>query len=420
MELTRGFKLLLLGLVVFVTTFVLAVYINLYVYRSRAQSTPVPPADSALVTPPSQSTSTIRAHFSPASAKMAVGDQISTNLVIDGFATGQQVSAFDVTMQVADGIDIVGFSMGTTPPVPPATATPRAATPPAAIVTPGPAINPAQLDLATSNEYQPGCTTIVKKWDSTTRIARISQLCIGATLLDSVLVPIMLKGTKNATGKITVSDLEVVGPASSSGYSVAKEAFSFQVGSGSGDGRTGGGTSGNMQLILTLRLQGIQAKPPQTNALPFKVGVVNSSMESPVYQNASFTPDETGLYHGNVGLNAPTGSGFCILVKGPYHLQKKICDSAPTETFPGTYTGEKGKITLTAGDNTFDFSKIYMMSCDLPAQDGICNSYDMALLRENLGKSDSNASTDINQDGITNGQDYALAIASLSIKVDDK
>ncbi len=335
-----------------------------------------------------------RAHFSPDSAKIPVGEQSSTTLLIDGLAAGQKISSFDVKMQVAEGVDLIGFTTA-----------------------PAPTVAPTVAPIADS-----GCKTIAKTWDSNTRVAQVSQLCTGATLLDSVSVPITVKGTKNATGKIAITSIEVVGPQALNGYTLGKEAFNFQVGAGgTSDGGTGG-SSTSMQIQLSLRLQGIQAKPRNAGPIQFRVGVSSKSMAQPITQNAAFTPDDRGIYHGSVGFNVPAGDGYILFVKGPMHLQKKVCDIKPSEATPGTYSCDKGLISLKNGDNTFDFSGVYMMSCDFGAQDGICNSGDMALIFNNLGTTDAAIiqSADINRDGALNTTDHALAIASLSIKVDDR
>lgn len=324
----------------------------------------------------------INAHFSPASATIAAGQSSTTNFIIDGFATGQKVSSFDVTLG---------------------------------------SLQDAQLTVSQTTLSSDGsCQLAVNTWDAASGTLRLVGICKNTTLLDSVLLPVTIKvpTTLSGASKIQISKLEVVGPQAPNGYSVSKGEFTYSTTGGTGG--TGGG-GGNTHVILTLRLQGIQAKPKSASSLAFRIGVTNKNMDAPIYQTGTFTPDDKGHYHGDVGFNVPNGSEYCILVKGPYHLQKKICDAKPTETFPGTYKNDKGKIALTSGDNTFDFSGVYMMSCDLPAQDGICNAYDISLLRNNLGHSEADAlkASDINGDGVVNGTDYALAIASLSIKLDD-
>ncbi len=382
----------------------------------------------------------IRAHFSPASAQLTVGQQITTNLLIDGFTAEQKVSAFDVKMKVDAGVDVITTS-GTNPDptdkAPKTTIAPTAPVPgssncdsaancggagaPGAPGAPAPGgggsttspFAPVPVTIDASD-----CKTVINDWNSSTRILRLSQLCTAPTLLSSVTMPITLKGVTNGSGTVSILEHEVVGPISPvGGYVIAKESFSFTVGSG---GNGGPGQSGNIQLKLKVRLQGIQSKPRNASGLQFKVGAGIGSAE-PVFQNASFTPNDSGLYEGSVSINTTAGTGFCIYIKGPQQLQKKVCDTQPSELAAGSYKGDKGTITLNNGENVFDFSRIYLMSCDLPVQDGICNSQDLVKIRASIGKNDtvSNAITDLNRDTTTNGTDWALALSSLSIKVDD-
>ena len=61
---------------------------------------------------------------------------------------------------------------------------------------------------------------------------------------------------------------------------------------------------------------------------------------------------------------------------------------------------------------------------DLPQQDGVVNSYDISLARNNIGVAGSYdpavlALADLNLDGIVDSQDYSLVIAALSIRADE-
>ena len=139
-------------------------------------------------------------------------------------------------------------------------------------------------------------------------------------------------------------------------------------------------------------------------------------------QSANFTSDQAGIWTGNVSFNAPAGGGYKVLVKGPKHIQKRICVSNPSETYGGTYRcSDQGFITLQSGQNNLDFSKILQLVGDLPNQDGVIDSYDIAYLRTSLGSGDPQvlSTADLNLDGIVDTQDYALLIASLTIKYDE-
>jgi len=180
----------------------------------------------------------------------------------------------------------------------------------------------------------------------------------------------------------------------------------------------------SLSLNLKLKFQGILAKP--SNGLN-KIGVtvtVAKDNNKETLNNIIFTANESGIWTSNAPMlfsQIPPGTGYYILVKGGKHLQKKICDNNPSESYPGTYHCDQGKITLSPGDNTLDFSKIVLLAGDLPQQDGIVNSYDTSLVRNNLGKTDTHAISlaDINLDGVVDTQDYSLIIAALSIRTDE-
>ncbi len=185
--------------------------------------------------------------------------------------------------------------------------------------------------------------------------------------------------------------------------------------------------SGGVILNLKLKFQGILKKPGDPfNALVVKVFPISSSGIKSCGQ-AQFSANENGVWSATVSswdtttegcLTPQPGNNFKILVKGPYHIQKKICDAGPTETAGGTYRCAKGNITLVAGNNNLDLSGIVLLAGDLPDQDGSITAYDTSLIYNNLGKTD-NDKCDVNRDGKCDTQDYSLVIASLSIKNDE-
>ncbi|MFN4213059.1 MAG: dockerin type I domain-containing protein [Microgenomates group bacterium] len=175
----------------------------------------------------------------------------------------------------------------------------------------------------------------------------------------------------------------------------------------------------NVTLNLKLKFQGI-TKKPTTNKMNVRVKLGGS--QSTDYQTSEFTVDENGVWSGTVSFNTSPGSEFTVYVKGPKHIQKKVCHVTPTESWAGTYRCANGQINLQAGVNTLDFSGILMLAGDLPEQDGVVNSYDTSLVRNNLGKKDEEALrlADINLDGVVDTQDYSLIIAALSVRTDEE
>ena len=182
-------------------------------------------------------------------------------------------------------------------------------------------------------------------------------------------------------------------------------------------------------LNLKLKFQGIAKKPADAyNKMPVKITVAAPGGVIMATSCGDFTSGDTGIWSANVPLNldmlktASAAPGLKILVKGPKHLQKKVCGGTPTETAPGTYSCSDGNITLNTVANNLDFSGITLLSGDLPTQDGIVDSYDISLIRNNLGKTDAATLVlcDINLDGVCNTQDYSLLIAALSVKTDEQ
>ncbi|OGK33898.1 hypothetical protein A3F58_00545 [Candidatus Roizmanbacteria bacterium RIFCSPHIGHO2_12_FULL_37_9b] len=177
-----------------------------------------------------------------------------------------------------------------------------------------------------------------------------------------------------------------------------------------------------MNLGSKVRFQGILGLPNQ--AQPLSVKVTINSIALSVAQTAvgDFTVDNNGFWSGRVGFNnVSPSSDYKIFIKGPKHLQKRICQSTPQESSPGTYHCENGAILLNYGDNNLDFSGIFLLVGDLPVQDGVVNSYDISLIRNNIGSTDPSvlALADLNLDGIVDSQDYSLVIAALSVRTDE-
>lgn len=178
--------------------------------------------------------------------------------------------------------------------------------------------------------------------------------------------------------------------------------------------------TGTVILKLKLKFQGIINKPATDalNKLNVKAKLLNETTgQETAYQTAQFTSDDQGVWSGNTSFNVNINAKYILFVKGPYHIQKKICDAVPTETAGGTYRCAKGNITLKNGDNDLNLSGVVLFAGDLPDQDGSITAYDTSLIRNNLGK--DNDKCDVNRDGKCDTQDYSLVIAALSVKNDE-
>ncbi len=181
--------------------------------------------------------------------------------------------------------------------------------------------------------------------------------------------------------------------------------------------------TGNITVNMKLRFQGITRRPVTVRDFLTKVTLVNTNTRLSIPRNdVVFTVGDDGIWRGTTAFNALAGDGYYFLIKGPMHVQKKICESNPIESTPGSYRCGFGKITLRNGVNEMDFSTVYELVGDLPDQDGVVDSYDISYIRLNLGKNDNTVRVigDINLDGRVDTQDYSLVIASLSVKKDEE
>ena len=83
-----------------------------------------------------------------------------------------------------------------------------------------------------------------------------------------------------------------------------------------------------------------------------------------------------------------------------------------------------GKLTsgyiFTNSQNTIDLTNDFFYAGDVSPADGKISSYDISTIIDNLGKTSTEApATDLNNNGITNTQDYAMALYSLKKDVTD-
>jgi len=180
---------------------------------------------------------------------------------------------------------------------------------------------------------------------------------------------------------------------------------------------------GNANLNIKLKFQGIGAAPADhLNSMAVRIGVVREGEETPDFEDmppVTFTAGDKGIWSGTLPYDlTDTGAKYKIYVKGPNHLQKKICDARPAETSPGTYRCSIGKIVLATGENDLDLSEIIQLSGDLPSQNGVIDAGDITLVRENFSQVEPKA--DINLDGVVDTQDYSLIISSMGVKYDEE
>ena len=191
------------------------------------------------------------------------------------------------------------------------------------------------------------------------------------------------------------------------------------------------GITTSISLALKIKLQGITQKPVNANSITVLVRLAGSNAiaTNPAFlaKYVQFTVNDAGEWSGKADFEGvPTGGGYRIFVKGPKHIAKRICDASPTESAGGMYHCADGKIALSAGNNTLDFSKIILLAGDLPEvdgkQNGMIDAYDTTFVRTYLGTTDADklAIGDLNLDGIIDTQDYSMILQSLFIKFDEE
>lgn len=176
-------------------------------------------------------------------------------------------------------------------------------------------------------------------------------------------------------------------------------------------------------LNMKVRFQGIPEAPKvQYGKMDVNVTLKGGGQQVKE-QSVEFTAQTGGVWVGSMGVDGISDiTKYELLIKGPKHLSKKICQVNPTEQIPGTYKCQNGDINLTKGDNNLDFSNIILLGGDLPQQDGLINALDFAFVRQHLGSQnpDDLARGDINLDGIIDTQDHTIIKTALDFKYDEE
>lgn len=181
----------------------------------------------------------------------------------------------------------------------------------------------------------------------------------------------------------------------------------------------------SIKANLKLTFQGIlRDRPLDDKKMKVKVTLVDepSLTEYPFTIDFTYQRD-SGTWNSFIEISAlDISKKYKFFIKGQKHLQKRICDADPKPSGEtNTYQCSIGTISLKEGENNFDFKNIVLMSGDLPQQDGVVDSSDIAKIRQSLGKTDAGSLSvaDLNLDGVVDTQDYSLAIDGLLIKNDE-
>lgn len=345
--------------------------------------------------------------FLPKMAKGTVEGTVYQNLVIQARDSNTKISAWDVVVQYSGSAIKIG-SIGK----------PRSFN------------SGIEDDIAKVTEENDdlvgadlsGCNELSREIMSGNKF-RVAYACVMSdeSLPSRVVIPVKLRGVNQGTSTGRVISAEVVGNADGE-FTVGKSSGSVTIGGGEIEPNPTDEPGGvGVTLDMALRLQGVPVRPQRPQTLNVKVGLGDGGLSKPVFSTGQFTVDEEGLWRGSVSFNVPARSGYKVLVKGGKHIQKKICDLSPTESVPGIYVCDRGKISLKAGKNTMNFSGIVLLAGDLPEQDGIVNAYDLALIKNNFGQTDDETLRvcDLNFDGACRSDDYGIVIRALSVRRDE-
>ncbi len=174
-------------------------------------------------------------------------------------------------------------------------------------------------------------------------------------------------------------------------------------------------------VILNLRIRFFSNANTNTayRTIPIRVIIAGGGMSSPIGQVVNFTNAGNNLWTGRVGFQTNSNTNYSIYIKGPKHLQVKICDSSPRDNVNnndilGIYKcGNVGQVLLRQGENNYDFTGIYMLPGDIN-QDGVLNNIDYGLLDScfnwNIGADPNGqcSQADLNFDGAVNLMDKGL------------
>lgn len=177
----------------------------------------------------------------------------------------------------------------------------------------------------------------------------------------------------------------------------------------------------DVSFNLKIKLHGITKKPKDAlNNVMIKVSLVDTTVTSgkkTAISYGDFTAGDNGIWTGTVTFaKVEPKTGYQLLIKGPKHVQKKVCTTSPTESYPGGYSCKSiDLLAVAAGANEFDLTGIYLMAGDVAPQDGIVNSIDLTAVKTKFGMPDmaSLNKSDLNYDGSINSQDWSLILYTL-------
>lgn len=156
---------------------------------------------------------------------------------------------------------------------------------------------------------------------------------------------------------------------------------------------------GNIQINLTLKLQGVLSQPPEEfNNLKLKVSINPEDYSQLKEKTIEVSADNQAIWTGEaVFENVYVDMKYQITLKSVKHLSVTLED-----------------VLLEEGENEINLTDQTILSGDINGDD-IINSYDLSFIRNNLFSEEEVLlnRADLNFDGIINAVDFSLAISGL-------
>lgn len=287
----------------------------------------------------------------------------------------------------------------------------------------------------TENKPLANVKVVDKKVSAHTVSETILIVQSGSALPSVIKVPVVVVGKKDKSGNLTL-DIQKSQIVNANGVSYALQQSKKSMITFSQEGKTLSVVpsptplpANTMTLHITAKLQGTS---PTVTKLKSVSGVrvqllnkTNNTVIAAPPQYITLNMNDAGMWEGNVSVTGmQPGNNYQLLIKGPKHLQKRICENTPTEQAAGTYTCNSSTMKLTTGQNEVNLSGVTLMSGDVGIQDGILNGYDLSFVQNIIRKTSSSSTEDgdINYDGKVNKIDYDLVTDSLltTIGLDQK
>lgn len=277
-----------------------------------------------------------------------------------------------------------------------------------------------------TNKLAPNIKVVDKKTSPKVASETILIVQSGTALPSLIKIPVVIQGKNGKSGSLEL-DTQKSQIINSNGISYTlqqskKNSITFsQTGKTNSVVPTPTSLPANaMTLHITTKLQGTSpAITKQKTVSGVRVQLVrqtNNKISASLPHYINLTMNDTGTWEGDVSFTGvQPGSIYQLLIKGPKHLQKRICENTPVDQSAGAYECSTFGMKLSAGQNELNFSGITLMSGDVGIQDGILNSYDLSFIQNIIKKTASSSlqDGDINYDGKVNKTDYNLIVDSL-------